>query len=344
MIKVLTIILFTICFSIVSCTNENRADLISTDLEINLPRFKIAIDTIDVPERINGINFYKDMILLKGENVTWLMNYDFSIDSIKTSRYNQKKFEYIVNYRDTLFAALIKRNKAYYYFLDVEYNWQSRKIIDLNVQKLIWKEPYFLSDSIYDIYSCCNGEFGGMLYFKNKITGRTTATIITCVNAVVRHNNAYYVSEYLAHMASSSTLYRICDPESLLEVSSDTLICSYYFEIPVASNSWDSLFYAYAQGVDVIYNAEYDSMLISSFFYKDYLLGLVHCAEKMKTYLTYIEEDKLITYDSITNSPFTRDNIRMHQMGDELWFDNSSYGTKCIGKISNDTLYFYYLR
>lgn len=338
------ILLFTFLVSIISCNSNNINVPDVKDSKSDLPRFKIVIDTIDAPENINDINFYKDKILLKGENVTWLMNHDFSIDSSKTSRYNQKKFDYIVNYRDTLIAPLIRGNKPYYYYLDDKFNWHSVKIKDNNAQKLIWKEPYFLNDSIYDIYSCCNGEFGGMLYFKNKKTGRTTATMITCVNEIFRYNNVYYVSKFLAHMGASSSLIVISDPEKLQEVSSDTLICSYWLERLQSIDSWDSVTRAFSTGLDFIIGPTYDSTLISTFVFNNYLIGLLHLDTAKKTYLSFINDGLLTIYDSLTNSPFTNRGKRMYTMEGALWFDNSYYYSSCIGKLSNDTFYFYYLR
>lgn len=336
------LILFVVFMS--SCISSNNHDIVNQDATIDIPRFQFIIDSIDAPDGIQSINFHNNTILLRTNNKTWCWNMSLELDSLKTYHFNRKKFEYIVNYHDSLIAATVKYNRAYYYVLDSGFKWKSLKTPDINTQKLIWQEPYLLEDSLYHIYACCKGEFGGMLYFKNKITGKTTASMMTCVSQLLKFEDAYFVSEYLAHMGTTSSLYKIKDPEKLNAYPSDTLLCSHWAEARPANDKWDSLYKEYSKGLDTLFEGDYDSVLTKLFIYQSQLLGFIHGDRCEKTFLSRYQDGRLTIIDTLPAPYFSKSFKNMYQAGNELWFDNSTYSYKSIVKLSNDTFRIYYLK
>lgn len=67
--------------------------------------------------------------------------------------------------------------------------------------------PIF-KDSVYDIYSVCNGEFGGTIYFQNKRTKKGYEAASSCPIVVNKIDNLYYVT-------NSTSILKVQDPQKL---------------------------------------------------------------------------------------------------------------------------------
>lgn len=70
------------------------------------------------------------------------------------------------------------------------------------------KEFPIFKDSVYNVYSICNGEFGGTIYFQNKKTRKSYEAASSCPIVVNKIDNQYYVT-------NSTSILKIEDPEKL---------------------------------------------------------------------------------------------------------------------------------
>lgn len=94
-----------------------------------------------------------------------------------------------------------------------------------DMEKKRWKIaeaelPFFnqapmYEDDRYACYSISHGEFGGVVFFYNKATGRKTFVIATVPTGVSKVRDRYHVVAHLGHMCGFSSLTEFSDPDSL---------------------------------------------------------------------------------------------------------------------------------
>jgi hypothetical protein len=130
-----------------------------------------------------------------------------------------------------------------------------------------------LDDSLYIVTKTCWGEFGGTIIFKSKKTGIEYFTGSTCPIVVNKLNNKYYVTNSLLHLAGSSSVIEISDPEKI---------------------GVDSI---YLRGIKIVVDSVGVTTL-SSFPYKGELYHIV--ADYEKTYLAKVENNKFVTIDTVS--------------------------------------------
>jgi hypothetical protein len=70
-------------------------------------------------------------------------------------------------------------------------------------------------DSIYNVFSTCNGEWGGTIYFQNKKTEEVFEAASTCPIVVNKIGKEYYVTNYMGHLVGLASVLRIPDPSKL---------------------------------------------------------------------------------------------------------------------------------
>ncbi len=186
--NLLKAILILLCFA--SCNNSNS-------VKERPSIFQFTVDTIGLDIIPKKILFIDSTILAISEDTILCYNHSFELDSLKTHNINLKKFDRIHSFSDTIFA--LKYSDKNFYYLDRAFKWNIAKKLPINKMRLIYEQGCYMEDNTYYIYSCCNGRFGGMLYFEHKQTGRLTAASMSCVTDIFKYNNAYYVNLYLAH-------------------------------------------------------------------------------------------------------------------------------------------------
>ncbi len=134
------------------------------------------------------------------------------------------------------------------------------------------KEFPIFHDYNYNIYSICNGEFGGTIYFQNKIAKKSYEAASSCPIIVNKLNNQYYVT-------NSTSILKIREPQKL-ESSN----------LNFRSNQ-GSLF---SRGVERIFDSldiEMDFYIATSFVSGNKLLNLY--SDKQGTYIGIIEDKKM---------------------------------------------------
>ena len=70
-------------------------------------------------------------------------------------------------------------------------------------------------DSLYRIFSSCQGEWGGTIFFENKETGEFFEGKSTCIEMVKKIGQDYYVLNNLAHLMYSTSILKISAPQEL---------------------------------------------------------------------------------------------------------------------------------
>lgn len=68
----------------------------------------------------------------------------------------------------------------------------------------IKQDSAFFEDENYLVRKSCSGEWGGTIWFKNKVTGIEYSCEATCPVAVNKVNGKYIVTTTLAHMIGFS--------------------------------------------------------------------------------------------------------------------------------------------
>ncbi len=70
-------------------------------------------------------------------------------------------------------------------------------------------------DSAFNVYSNCNGEFGGTIFFQSKTTKDNYEAASTCPIVVNKIGNTYYVTNYMDHGMGFASVLEIKDPTKL---------------------------------------------------------------------------------------------------------------------------------
>lgn len=205
---------FTILFSsltLLACETKTQGNHtnVSTDQSATI---NISVDTLNIP--ING-----DLI-----NIAWFRNNFYAM--FETSRKNttarfkkmivfNKKGEVIEDVflpkeiqdmvycdlivsRDSLFAKETQFEKSNLVLGEYVADFALTKTKDFPIFK----------DERYNIYSVCNGEFGGTIYFQNKKTKKSYEAASTCPIVVNKIDSQYYVT-------NSTSILKIQAPEKL---------------------------------------------------------------------------------------------------------------------------------
>jgi hypothetical protein len=130
---------------------------------------------------------------------------------------NTQKFEYhwIID------GQLVGRVKDKYYFWNSENKWTKYdRFIPLKNQ------PKLFEDNNYISFCDCHGEWGGTVYFYNKLTGKIYFTEATCANSILKKDE-YLVLSHLGHMMGSSDLKSIRFPDNLSTADTDKISKTY---------------------------------------------------------------------------------------------------------------------
>ena len=79
------------------------------------------------------------------------------------------------------------------------------------------KSENFYEDENYTVSDSCRGEFGGNIYFKDKVSKIQYSLYATCPLIINNLNNKYYLTTSLAHKSGFCDLYEIENPKELIK-------------------------------------------------------------------------------------------------------------------------------
>jgi hypothetical protein len=81
--------------------------------------------------------------------------------------------------------------------------------------ELFSKDSAFYEDQEYIVLQTCNGEWGGSVVFKNKVTGLRYYCAADCPVMVSKLNGSYYITASLSHMGNTTSIIEIRNPKKL---------------------------------------------------------------------------------------------------------------------------------
>lgn len=119
---------------------------------------------------------------------------------------NTRKFEY----HWLIGGQLIGLSKGKYYAFGAANGW-----VPYTAEVPFNKQPKLFEDERYLSFLTCNGEFGGEVYFYDKLQRTYYMTGATCPNSVFKQDGKYFVLSSLGHMMGSADLQVIADPAKL---------------------------------------------------------------------------------------------------------------------------------
>lgn len=301
------------CFllSLFSCSEKNdNNNFVFEKFIIDTTTVKFKFSPRDIIKYKNG---YLCNVNTYGENNQSLifLNDDFSINETFSKKLNNgliADINAIWTSNDTLFAVHGFR------FYDVRY-WTNDKwtVIDTNSMN---RETYMHHELNYPIYedkdfiitSCCRGEFGGAIFFKDKKNGKTYSCKATCLVGIQKIDNSYYVVSSLAHMYGSSQIIKIDNPRNLYEIKNETQLydCSWY---DIYSDN--SVEIDHPKGHDKGYTVLLDTFsvqILGTFEHKNQQYHIY--SDENNTYVGYLKDSKITPLDTICNKTLWMSRVR----------------------------------
>ncbi|PRB83592.1 hypothetical protein CQ022_15955 [Chryseobacterium culicis] len=154
------------------------------------------------------------------------------------------------------------------------------------------------SDTIYEVWKTCSGEWGGTVYFKNKKTNKIYNARATCPVSVNRINNKYYISNSLSHLSGSSDIMEVIDPEKMEQA---TKIPVYYPDIITREYESHS-----SKGTKKLIES-FGTLIMSSFVYKQKLYSILLHYDTNQVTISELRDNKFYTIQEIDKDLFSDD-------------------------------------
>ncbi len=295
---------FTFLFFVLLSCSEKEELFIPEKFEIEKLEVEMPYQVRDLIKYENGyicrFDSYRDTAFTIG-----VLNQDFTLNRIKSKRLNQEKnqwFSAIWTSGDTLYGIVggwrgyskMYWNKDKWIF--VESGYETKK----NYQSIELNYPIY-EDNDFIVSSCCRGEFGGAIYFRDKKTGKTYSCRATCLNSIQKLNGSFYVTSSLPHASGFATIIKIDNPRKLFEIKNKSQLvdCGWYDIYPEDSKDNEI---KHPVGYDKGYETLLDTMdihVLGAFSYKNHIYHIY--SDDRNTYLSYITNKKLKIIDTLIN-------------------------------------------
>lgn len=112
-----------------------------------------------------------------------------------------------------------------YYYLNDKLAWEY-------IAKPQIETPTLYEDDTYSVSACCEGEFGGSLFFKHIESNKLYSCPATCPVSVVFMNESFIVTNSLAHGTGSTEIIEVKAPSSLYELTTDSPVneCNWWYD------------------------------------------------------------------------------------------------------------------
>ena len=206
---------------------------------------------------------------------------------------------------------------------DSIYVWNSDKWTELESSFPLKNQPKLFEDNEFIVYRDCHGEWGGTVYFFEKLTLKTFFTGSTCANTVIKTKNGYEVLEHLGHGGGSTRIKIINDPRKLTlakETEINKTVRGQALGYTDKSN-------AYKEKLDF-----YGTQIFSSFIYKDKILYVVYVTDL--TLIAEINNNKMEIVNPLFFSDLYTHNPITTQYGDYTLMNLDHYQTGLEREIS----------
>lgn len=181
--------------------------------------FKIVFDTLDISidGHLEKVNLFRDnfygMFETGRENTSQSFkkmivlnrNGEFVEDVFIPSEIQNMPHYDIIVQNDSLFIKESQFEKINFVL--------GESVADFKMTKT--KELKFYEDESYEIYATCNGEWGGTIYFRDKVTNESFEASSTCPLVINKIDNEYYVTNYMGHAMGFASVIKIAEPKKL---------------------------------------------------------------------------------------------------------------------------------
>ena len=210
-------------------------------------------------------------------------------DLLFEEKINTKNFDYHWVIGDRLVGI----SKEQYYYLDSDNKWIRNK----EYFPLI-NQPILFEDASYIVFSDCEGEFGGTVYFYNKATQKIYCTYATCAYTVYMKEGKYYVLTELLHMMGNSGLTEISNPDHLTPIDLET--------IRKHPRGREVRAIGYSDKSNASRNVFnfFEIGFLSTFDYNDRTIYLTHLPRLNRTFLAEVENNTIKIINPLFNSRF----------------------------------------
>jgi len=239
---------------------------------------------IDSKYPISYSIIYQDKLVSLFEPGTFVCHSvpDLVRDKEFENRINTRKFQY----HWLLENKLVGISEGKYYYLNEENNW-----LDYKDHVPFNSQPKLFEDTNYISFCDCQGEWGGTVYFYDKITKKTHFTEATCANSILKRDNIYLVLSHLGHGGGSTELKAIASPEKLSSVDINDA---------ANPNKWHTLGYAdTSKAAETVFDY-YSVLIFSSFVFQNRTLYLVYW--RKETFLAEIVDNEIQIVNPLFNT------------------------------------------
>jgi hypothetical protein len=208
--RYLTVLFLPVLFCITACSEGKPKETVIENVYAT-----ISIDTTytDAKGFVLASTFHNGKYyVFCGENM-YVMKQNGVMESIEKITLHTDLFNQIPDYRIKVEddGNIIIRYLGYEYDRVFEFN--KREWIKVPADNIIYEdESYIIERESY-------GEFGGLVYFRDKATGAKYEALCPYGIKVNYFQNKYYVTSYLAHLSGFSSIIEIEDPHLLHSAS-----------------------------------------------------------------------------------------------------------------------------
>jgi hypothetical protein len=315
----------------VSCSSLYRTDYFNVAISKN----PIIFDTVHavIKNPYYSDDFYYEY---KDNYKNYPISYSVIYEENLVSLFRNGKFvcHNLVNLQRNLdFEKKLNTKKfKYHWIIDNElgslsgntiYIWNNNKWKKAKTKFPLRKQPKLFEDSEFVVFGDCHGEWGGTVYFFDKVSGETYFTESTCANTVYKSDEKYIVLAHLGHGNGFSEIKIIENPRRLTKAKKS--------EINKPQNG-GALGYtdksnAYQKTLDF-----YGIQLFSTFHYGERQLYIVDLNEL--TFIAEIDGDEIqIVHPLFDNEIYTHDPIT-NNYGIYTLINLNFYGTALDKEVS----------
>lgn len=208
---------------------------------------------------------------------------------------NKRKFDYCILIDNKLVAS--RRNR--YFELDSKkQKWKRYK-----GKKYVKKTPKLFENEKIISFAVCHGEFGGQIFFIDKVTHNIYTVPSTCATSVIEKENKYIVTSSLGHMMGWASIFSFSNPNELIEFNGKirkTLKNGVCYEDLRPSNiktELDTIFDKYS--LQVFSTFDWDNKLLSIVNWKE-ITFLAECKGNEINIVNPLFSNGIYTHDPIT--------------------------------------------
>lgn len=290
---IITIILF-----ILSCS-EKEDIFIPVKFEIEKLDVKMPREVRDIIQFQNEYIFYS----MSDTNYTiGVLNKDFTFNEEKSKLLNIGEYQWyssIWSSNDTLFA-IIGGWPGYSKVFWKNNKWTTIKSGNLTRETYMSTElevPIY-EDNEFIVHTCCRGEFGGAIFFKEKETGKSFSCRATCLNGIQKFKGSFYITSSLPHGSGFARVIKIDNPRNLYEIKNKSQLqdCGWYDIYPKDPRDEVTHPKGYDKGYEVLLDTM-DIHIVGAFLHDKHIYQIF--SDDRNTYLGYIKNKKLIATDTI---------------------------------------------